>query len=278
MNQLKVSSFSCQSRPCGLRTILGEELYFGSGSCDSGIIRAALITQSDPVHFHRADILFVESRKPCVLVVGGIQIQKALAVRILDLDIYDGINSAVIYLFRDRIIGIVLLREAQRCIRAIAGKNVSARIVRVAGGIDFLAQSLHLFQDNLTVFCLQRTVKALGALLDHLRHNACQIIQGILGHGKPALRIRNVLGVVLGNLRHAATQPKCSDGHHRVIGGTVDFLLGGHLIAQLILVDFIGINIGQIVALHNLVGYSHCKPPDVLLYSGLKYQSIIYFG
>ena len=89
------------------------------------------------------------------------------------------------------------------------------------------------------------------------------IFESILCNLKPALRIRNILAVLLGYLRYIAAQSKRSDGHNRVVGRPGYFLLGGHFIAQGILINLVGINIRKVIALHDFVGNSHILSPMV---------------
>ena len=67
-------------------------------------------------------------------------------------------------------------------------------------------------------------------------------------------------GEIGNNVANITAQTQGTDGYHRVIGRAVHLLLGGHLCAQLILIYFVRIDIGQIITLHDLVRNSHFDP------------------
>ena len=104
----------------------------------------------------------------------------------------------------DLIFRIVFFIKTQRSIGTISGKHITARIVCIAGAVHFISQCLQLLQNDLAVRGFQISVRCLGALSDHIRDDLCQVLQCLLGYVQPALRIRNVLAVILRHLGHIA--------------------------------------------------------------------------
>ena len=163
------------------------------------LVSAVIISQLDTVHLGGLNILFRDLAVICIIIICSSNIQQFSGV-----DLRQLCDGAVVQLLGDLIFRIVFFIKTQRSIGTISGKHITARIVCIAGAVHFISQGFQLFQNDLAVCGFQISVRCLGALIDHIRDDLCQVLQCILGYVQPALRIRNVLAVILRHLGHIA--------------------------------------------------------------------------
>ena len=229
----------------------GNHRYYIIAAC-SLAIHTVIICQPDTMDIHGRNIILINTTIIRIIIICRIDVKHFPSI-------HTGkqIQRILIQLLRDGIIPLLLRQKAQRRIRPISGEHVSSREVRIPGGVDFVRQELELLQDGPPVSRGEVGIGPSGALGRHIGDDVRQLGQGVLGNLDPALGIGNVLAVILGYLRHIAAEPQGADGHHGILGGTVYLLLGGHLGAQFVLVHLVGIDVGQIVALHDFIRYSH---------------------
>ena len=219
------------------------------------LVSAVIISQLDTVHLGGLNILFRDLAVIRIIIICSSNIQQFSGIYLGHFG-----NGIAIQLLSDIIFGIVLFIKAQRSIGTISGKHITPGIIRIASAVHFISKGFQLFENDLTVCGLQVSIGAFRRLFDHACDDLCQILQCIFRHVQPALRIGDILAVILGHFRNITAQTQGTDGYHRVIGRAVHLLLGGHLCAQLILIYFVRIDIGQIITLHDLVRNSHFDP------------------
>ena len=119
-------------------------------------------------------------------------------------------DGAVVQLLGDLIFRIVFFIKTQRSIGTISGKHIASGVVGIAGAVDFISKGFQLFENDLAVFCLQVSIGAFRRLVDHACDDLCQILQCIFRHVQPALRIGDILAVILGHFRNITAQTQNS--------------------------------------------------------------------
>ena len=186
-----------------------------------------IIRQADSVDIPIHNVLFNDI---LLIIIAGIH-----PIQICSIGVINTVKICHGSLLMDHIVRLGLfhfsLGEGHGGIGPVTGEYISAGIVQIPGCIKLVSQRLQLLDNNGKLAGGIILVSAFIRLPIHISKDIGYCGQPLAGYLNPALGIRCIFLIILGQFGNTAPEAECTDRHNRIIRRSCNRLLGRHLCA-----------------------------------------------